>query len=433
LESILSKALERVDEAEVYYEENEHTPVVFKADRLHSISTKHVRGVGLRVIKDGKIGFSSTSDLSKVDELIDAAVESSRFGQEARFEFPGSSDFPEVRIFDDRVVDFSIEDAVREGSSVVAMVKEKEPDLKVDAHIEKITARTGIINSRGLDFSFDKTYFTYVVEAFLLTDGSFVWVFEGESKCSLCLETERFAKDILWKAALAKKVVKVPDRSMPVLFMPDAIVSLLAAFAMGVNGKHVQKGSSPLVNRVGERVVGKEVTICDDGLLDCGLGSSPVDGEGTPCGKLPLIEEGVLNRYVFDLQTAGLMGFGTTGNAGRGYNSMPAPRVSNFCVAPGKASDKDMLKTLNEGIVVYDVLGSGQSNLLAGDFSVSVSLGFKVEKGEMVGRVKDTMIAGNVYDIFNKVAQVGSEVKEVWGYCSPSFCFSDVRVASKGE
>jgi PmbA protein len=433
LEKILETVLKRVDEAEVYQVEGEQTPVLFKSDALHSIDTKHTRGLGLRVVREGKIGFSSTSDMSRVDEMIEAAVESSRFGQEAKFEFPRKAEFPEVHVYDEGVAGFSAEAAAKEGDTLIAGIKEKEPDLKVDAHIEKAVSKVRIANSRGLDFSFDKTHFTYYVEGFLLTGGSFVWISEGKSKCSLCLETERFVNEILWKTSLAKKPVEAPDKALPVLFMPDALLSLLGAFALGVNGKQVQKGSSPLLGRIGEKIVSEKVSICDDGLLECGMRSSPVDGEGVPSTKLALIEEGVLKGYVFDLQTAGLMGVSTTGNAARSYSSMPMPRVSNFCVAPGTSPVGEMVKGMKEGIVIYDVLGGGQSNLLAGDFSVNISLGFKVENGEMVGRIKDSMIAGNVYDVFSRVRDVGKEVEEVWGYCSPAFCFDDVRVASKGR
>ncbi|MFQ5906816.1 MAG: TldD/PmbA family protein, partial [bacterium] len=433
VEKILERALAHVDSAEVYFEDSEQTPVRFKSDELHSIDARQTRGVGLRVIKDGRIGFSSTSDMSRIEELIDAAVESSRFGQEAKFGFPGKSEFPEVKIYDKNVVELPTETAVNEGKKLVSMVKDKEPEVKIDAQIRKTVSRIRIVNSCGLDYSFDKTYFTYFAEGFLLADGSFVWIFEGKSKCSVSMETEKFGREILWKSALARKVVDVPDKAMTVLFMPDALTSLFRAFAIGVNGKNVQKGSSPLLNRVGESIVGEEVTIWDDGLLECGIGSSPMDAEGVPSTRSPLIEDGVLKGYIFDLQTAGLMGVETTGNAARRYNSMPVPGMSNFCVSPGTSSVEEMVKNIKEGVVVYDVLGGGQSNLLAGDFSVNVSLGFKVENGEMVGRVKDIMIAGNVYDVFNRIVDVGKEVEEVWGFCSPAFCFSDIRVASKAK
>jgi len=433
VERILERALKRVDDAEVYFENSEQTPVRFKSDELHSIDTRQTRGVGLRVIKGGRIGFSSTSDMSRIEQLIDAAVESSRFGQRARFEFPGKSEFPEVNIYDRNVVDLPTETAVNEGKKLISMVKEKEPEVTIDTQIGKTVSRIRIANSRGLDYSFDKTYFTYFAEGFLLADGSFVWIFEGKSKCSLSMETEKFASEILWKSALAKKVVDVPDKAMSVLFMPDALTSLFRAFVIGVNGKNIQKGSSPLLNRVGEKVVGEEVTIWDDALLECGIGSSPMDAEGVPSSKVTLIENGVLKGYIFDLQTAGVMGVETTGNAARGYNSMPVPGMSNFCVSPGASSVEEMVKNIREGVVVCDVLGGGQSNLLAGDFSVNVALGFKVEGGEMVGRVKDVMIAGNVYDVFNRVVDVGKKVEEVWGFCSPAFCLGDIRVASKAK
>jgi PmbA protein len=93
-----------------------------------------------------------------------------------------------------------------------------------------------------------------------------------------------------------------------------------------------------------------------------------------------------------------------------------------------------MVEDMKEGLVVEQVIGAGQGNLLGGDFSGNVLLGYKVENGEIVGRVKDTMIAGNVYQVLKELLGIGQETRWVGGILQtpPLYC-SSVSVTTKGS
>ena len=71
----------------------------------------------------------------------------------------------------------------------------------------------------------------------------------------------------------------------------------------------------------------------------------------------------------------------------------------------------DMIANVKLGLVVESLLGAGQTNVLGGDFSANVLLGYRVENGKIVGRVKNCMIAGNVYDVLSNLAAIGSEAQ----------------------
>ena len=111
---------------------------------------------------------------------------------------------------------------------------------------------------------------------------------------------------------------------------------------------------------------------------------------------------------------------------------MPSPSPHAFVITPGKVIFEDMVKSIDEGIIVEQLLGAGQGNMLGGDFNGNVLLGFKIEKGEIVGRVKDTMISGNVYQLLKEIAAIGSDAKWVNGFLNtPSICCANVSVASR--
>jgi PmbA protein len=101
----------------------------------------------------------------------------------------------------------------------------------------------------------------------------------------------------------------------------------------------------------------------------------------------------------------------------------------NFCVAPGSQSTEALIASMDEGLIVDQVLGAGQSNQLAGEFSVNLALGYKVEQGKIVGRVKNTMVAGSIFEAFRQV-ELGDTAEWVGGRAC---CLSSLvwRLASK--
>jgi PmbA protein len=77
-------------------------------------------------------------------------------------------------------------------------------------------------------------------------------------------------------------------------------------------------------------------------------------------------------------------------------------------------------------------LGLGQGNILSGAFSNTLGLAFKIEGGEIVGRVKDVSIAGNIYELLQDVAAVSREREWVYyRYCLPHILLPNMNVVAK--
>jgi PmbA protein len=91
-----------------------------------------------------------------------------------------------------------------------------------------------------------------------------------------------------------------------------------------------------------------------------------------------------------------------------------------------------MVRGVKEGIVVEELMGAGQGNVMGGDFSGNVLLGYKIENGEIVGRVKDTIVAGNVHDALRSILALGSEARWIGGSVyAPPVLFERLAVSSK--
>ncbi len=200
-----------------------------------------------------------------------------------------------------------------------------------------------------------------------------------------------------------------------------------------MNGKEVYKGTSPLAGKIGEKLFDDKITIIDDGTIDGKFASASYDDEGVPRRRNVLIEKGVLKSFIYDLKTAAQSGVKSTGNASRGLFSPPEPSGTNLVIHPGETQLKDILSGMDNGIVVEDLLGIGQGNIISGAFSNPLALAFKVEKGEIVGRVKDLSIAGNIYDLLKNVAAVSKETQWVYSTIqAPYILIPEMNVAGKG-
>ncbi|MFO8143971.1 MAG: metallopeptidase TldD-related protein, partial [Dehalococcoidales bacterium] len=136
--------------------------------------------------------------------------------------------------------------------------------------------------------------------------------------------------------------------------------------------------------------------------------------------------------FIYDLQTAGLAGKKSTGNGSRNSAGILTPAPSSFMISPGKAGFQEMVEDIEEGLVIEYLMGASQGNVLSGDFSGNVLLGYKVEKGKITGRIKNTMVSGNIYHLLKDIAAVGNDAKwEGDSINTPSFYFPGISVAVK--
>ena len=409
------------------------TPVHFEANHVKSIETREITGVALRIIRDGRVGFSSTTDLSDLDALVDAAVETAPFGAEATLQFPGPAEYPEVPVYDAAVGQTPTEETVRVGQGVVDGIRAHSSDLLVEGGVSRSVQTLSLMNTRGGQFQYTKTTYGLGIEATLIRGTDMLFLFDSVSSCHPVEDGAELVSSILEQLQYAKETVSLSSGAMPVLFTPVAVRGvLLPSLLAGLNGKSVLQGTSPLAEKLGERIVDPRFTLIDDPTLPFVPGSRPSDDEGSPSRKLSLVDQGVAGSFLYDLQTAGQAGVSGTASAGRGLGSLPGPSTSVLTVQEGDASFDELLATMGDGLVVERLLGAGQSNILGGDFNANVLLGYKVEGGRIRGRVKDCMVSGNVYQALSSLVGIGSEARWVGGSLhAPPIACDGVSVATK--
>jgi PmbA protein len=401
---LIERAMRKAQGAQAFLARSESTDVSFENDKLKSIGDSQSTRMSVKVIVDGKVGSSHTTDLQDADGVVSRALEAAEFGSPAHFEFPGPREGQRVAVCDDAVRHAAKKEMVMIGEEMMTLVKDYQPDILLDAGIGSSFGEAQFANSAGAQYKTETTMFGVGVHGQWVRGTDILFAGHGFGWRKREIDHILIASKAIKLFKMAEKIAPIRSGEMPVIFAPEGMNVLLLALRLGFNGKNVFMGSSPLAGKLDKKVASEAFSMADNPLLDYAGGSGKYDGEGVPRRVTPLIEDGVARNFLYDLDTAGRAGAKTTGN-GVGCNS------TNLVIKEGNTSYEEMLASIKEGLLIYNVLGLGQGNPISGAFSVNVQLGYKIENGAIVGRVKDVMLAGNTYDALRDIVAIGDKAE----------------------
>jgi PmbA protein len=319
------------------------------------------------------------------------------------------------------------------GQKLIDRVREHTPEIICEARLTQGTGIVELMNSAGCGANYEKSYFSIGIEGVLMKGDEMLYVGDGQNSCHPLRDTSKIADEVIWQLEMAKRNTDLRSGLMPTILVPHGVASaLISPLISAFNGKTVYNGASPLKDKIGSRVFDTKISLWDDSTIPFHIASAPCDDEGTPAQKTTLIEDGVISSFIYDLQTAGLVGKRSTGNGGRG-GGLPSPTPNALVFKDGGVSRQEMLGEIDEGLLIYELMGATQGNILNGDFSGNILLGYKIEKGKVTGRVKDSMVSGNVYKLLSDVAAMGNDSRWVDGVLySPSIYLPALSVAVRG-
>jgi PmbA protein len=431
---ILTHLKSQAEQVEILSLQNEKTTVEYEANQLKTCTVAETKGMAVRVIRKGRLGFSASTDEAALDKLAANALESAAYGDEAPFSFADPKPAPIVRTFDKAVAELPIPRLVEIGREILDLILPVEPDARCNVSLERSLVSASIRNQKGLDIAYRTSPLSMGVEIDRI-EGDDVLILYDQFGTTIWEENYLdFVRRLVEKLKQARTLTTIKPGRMPVLFAPTGALALALPLSQALNGKEVYKGTSPVRGKVGEKLFDEKITVVDDGTLEGQFASASYDDEGVPRRRNVLVEKGVLKGFIYDLKTAAQSEVESTGNASRGLFSPPEPSFTNILLQPGETPLKDILAGIKEGILVEDLLGLGQGNILSGAFSNPLALAFKIEKGEIVGRVKDLSIAGNIYDLLKDVAAVSREAQWVYStFYAPYILIPEMNVAGKGQ
>jgi PmbA protein len=431
---MISELLERVhgrtSAADVVLKTDETVSLAFEAGRLKSSSYAQERGVNLRVVVDGRMGFAgSTAD--DVDALVASAFASASVGEPVVLALPGPEPVPQVLTHYPRAAAASIARLADLGKLVLARLT--RDGSQVSVNVERSLGSVRVANSNGADTNYDVSTVSLSAELTRVRGDDVLIVSDHIAGADLPAETELEAMVdwMLQRVDWADRGAEAPSGALPVCFTPSGTSVLLAPLQLAMQGKSVLQGVSPMGDKKGKVVFDSAFTLVDDPLLDGRSGSRPFDDEAVPSRRLPLIDQGRVAGFVYDLETAGRARVAATGHARRSTFGKPQAAYSNLSIAPGALTFPELLAQIRDGLLVDELLGVGQGNVIGGAFSHPVALAYRVINGEVAGRVKDAAVAGTVYELLKRIAGIGKELRWMGSVGVPAMVLEGVAVTGK--
>ncbi len=443
-----------IDGYEIYLNQSSHFDIESKDGKIDTLQASHYAGMSLRILNHQQMGFSYTTFSnpsafagknfsSQLDRVIEDTIRSAEAtSADPCFDFAPALKAlpPQLPIRDETMQGISEKMKIEKAKSLEESARAMDPERikKVrKASYEEVLSRTTLINSKGLQFSYDQTLASVSVTA--------VAEEHGESEVGWDFDVSHFFNDLdaekVGRSAGRKALERlggrrIPTGVYPVLLRNHVASEFLSLLAHSFLADQVQKGKSPLKGKKGEGFFSRLLTIVDDGLYPKGISTAPIDGEGMPSQRTSLVDRGELAGYLYDRYWASRENLSSsksqassTGNSRRhGIKSPPGVGISNFFIEPGGLDLPKLTENLSKGMVVEEVMGLHTVDPISGDFSLGCS-GDWIDGGEKVHPVKSIAIAGNLFELFRKVIGIGPNLRFFGGVGSPSLLIKDLLIS----
>jgi PmbA protein len=404
---------------EAYAEQTTRTEINAFEGEIERLTSASSTGVGIRVVRDGRLGYAYTADLS--DDGLRQCLDEARANLDVSTEDPGNvlpdavAIEPLEGIFDPRQVDVPPQRKVQLALDLEARTKAANPKVtKVEsASYGDAVVQVAIASSAGVNGTLSVTRAWCYSTALATQDGqSQIGVGIDSGRSLEELDIDPVAAEAADRAVRLLGATKPRTRTVPVVFDRMAAPSVIGVLLAGLSAEAVQKGRSLFADKLGERVAAPGLELIDDGRLLDGPGAAPFDDEGVPTRRNVLFSDGVLQLFLHNTASAAREGATSTGNAARAsFKSSPGISAHNVYFVPGDKDQAGLLAQAGEGLLVQDMTGvhSG-ANPITGDFSVGVS-GLWFRNGELAEPIREATVAAGLLDILKGIVAVGSDLR----------------------
>ncbi|MCQ2972169.1 MAG: TldD/PmbA family protein [archaeon] len=416
----------KCDEYEIYLSQSKTIELECEKTDLNFAKEEINSGLGLRVIKDNKIGFAFTSDLNKIAEVTEQAISNTKLNKaDENFTF---SQVAKVNKIDDlyykKCDEITLEESIEFLKDIVNKASDKCEVTSAGYSSRKV--EYSILNSNGVSINDKETGYSVGLAVNAYKNDEISTAYDSQTSRFFDLDGDKLTEEVcnLALSSLDGKPIDTGDRDVVLGYY--ALAGLLSTFVSAFSAENVQRERSILKDKMKQQIVNENLTIIDDSTLAKGLGSGKCDGEGTVSQKTTLVNKGELNSFIYDIYTANKGNCESTGNGFRGsYSGTPSVGTSNLIF---DFSDEVFIEDIKNGVEVTSVLGAHTANPISGDFSVEASNTFKIENGEIIEPVKKAMISGNIFELLKTAEKIKSETKQKGSFIIPKMLMHNLRV-----
>lgn len=441
------------DSVEAFISDSQAVDIDVNNQEIEKLNARKQTGIGLRILKDGKMIFGSSNDLEKaaVKSFISGLIKKIPYHSKDPFNIipgkPGKyfqkpwSSYDQLLAYDPEVARVPVKEKIKRALDMEKAGFSYSPRIKASMII-RYTDSTSLIylaNSSGISGWYPQTR----------CSGD-VWItaadkdekqsgrYRQASAYYHKLDVTGIGRKAAETAVSRLGAKPMPGGELPLVIDPVVTSDLLVFFALMLSADEVQKGRSLFTGKIGSAVANSNVTLIDDGQLKGGIGTAPVDAEGIPHQTTPLVEKGILKQLLYDSYTAQKARVKSTGNRIRSsYNQEGQIGVTNLYIQPGKTKRKDLIAKVDKGFYVDYAIGVFAGiDTTSGDFSIPCA-GFMIEKGAITYPVQGASINGNLLGLLKSIDTVADDLTWIYNYGdvnygSPTFSVSGIKISGSG-
>lgn len=427
------KAIENnCDAYEIYIDESKSIQLDSRKEELNFAKEEIDRGVGIRVIKDNKIGFAFTSNMDKIAETAKQSIENTKLNKtDENYTFAEIEEIPNVKkVYDKKFNELDLDESIEFLKNTIDATIDQGCDI-TGSGFSASEGKSLILNSNGVSIEDEGTGFGIGLSVNIQKDGKIATAYNSQTSRFFDLDGEKLAIEVCNLAKSSLDTKPIETNNYDVVLDYYAATGLLQTFMNAFNGENVMRGRSILKDKINLQIANPNLSIIDNPLLEKGMYTSKCDGEGIVSQKTDLIKDGILNSFIYDIYTANKSGVKTTSNGLRGsYLTTPMISPTNL---EFKFSDMKDLSEIKNGVLTTSVLGAHTANPISGDFSVEASNAFKIENGELSDPINKAMISGNIFEIMERVEGLQSEIKQYGPFIIPKLLVHDLRVVGQNQ
>lgn len=425
--------------AEATAREGSEFSTVVRMSKVETLKDSGSRAIGIRVFLGQRPGSSYTSDFSAdgLERLVKGALDLARVTSEDPYAgIPEASQLGAVSgdlgLYYEDVYSLPAEDRIEYARRAEKAAFDYDPRIKNSegGSFDASDNYRVLANSHGFVGDYRRSYCSIVsVPIAQAEDGAMqrdYW-YSAARTLSRLSSPEEVGRIAAQRALRRLGARKIASTRVPVVFDPQMARSLLGDIFEAVSGDSIYRGASFLVDKLGQKIAGENVTIVDDGAMPGGFGTSPFDDEGVPTQRTVVVEKGVLKSYLLNVYTGRKLGLRSTGNASRGVSGNPTVGNGNFFLEKGERSPQQIIAGIRQGLYVTEMLGHG-GNLVTGDFSQGAG-GLWIENGELAYPVEEITVAGNLKDMLNNIVEIGNDLDFRSSMAAPTILVEGMTIA----
>ncbi|EMY12588.1 TldD/PmbA family protein [Leptospira weilii str. Ecochallenge] len=408
----------RLDQYDLVGSESKEVGIELFRKRVSNTELSNSRGIGIRLIQSGKPGYSYSEKLSEeaLFQMVEDALAQSKISDPLDIDLPGPSELPKINI---RSYEESLESL---GFEWLKSTGEKLDDLawSVGGKIENVPysyagktwSRFILANSNGLYHS-EKSNLISAGVALVATDGK-TKKMGGYTRSGLDLD--RISPELIVSTAAERSLAllgakPVKSGSYNIVLSNRISPQIFGMFSSPFSADSVQKGLSRLEGKIGSQIASQNWNVfCDPHISDY-PGSRLLDAEGVLTSKKAVIENGVLQTYLYNLESAKKEGVVPTGNAVRSYGGRVGTSFNNYVVPKGDKTLEELLGNFSECIYVLKLEGGSGCSAVSGEISIGVQ-GIYYKNGIPVHPVDSITMNLNFFDLLFRIEGISNEYND---------------------